>query len=582
MSSSPITLGPHSRLLTPGPWPPRSSAEQRGTTDGSRQLLTVATGGRPRTRVRLVRTGRAGTTGVSQRPPRTLTASRSARCPRTLTIDVRWRPAALSDPILACRVGILSSPFVGQLAAYERVLAKSQSPDDGGWPHWLDLATPSTSIVATAHAVELLRYLGRRYDSPPVQMALQYLAAAASEHAQEVDEGGRGSSARYPAYSLWGLSRFEAARHDPALANEIKFALSWLAGNKLRGGGWGPRAGSDEPLSYVVTMPAVSALDRFTYHPDLGGPSRALAAGARAAVARSASSRGTSTQRYWGQPDQPDTPHSGLTALAVLTLADGSADDQRMARAGITWLMSHVSEWAESAHLDEQITDCHWWILSYSLGIRAVLHPVGDVSPADHRLRAAFKTLGGLWMEEFSAWSHTPGPRARPSTTGSFAVITAVRAIKRSRLSDPFAPMPNIKWRRASALHPRAPTADYYTMSIHREDHSVRVADAIHGVVLECNIVGDKRWPLLLALAERHHANAGTRDQRAQTMTERELAVSLGVEPDSVRTSVTRLNRYLSERAVGFLPGLVERITPSDGLEPAYGFDEVSIEFTVE
>ena len=61
--------------------------------------------------------------------------------------------------------------------------------------------------------------------------------------------------------------------------------------------------------------------------------------------------------------------------MAVLALTNGTPEQRVLARKGASWLMTNPGGWVRAIEPDLQLQDRPWSIMSFSLGLRAVLHP---------------------------------------------------------------------------------------------------------------------------------------------------------------------------------------------------------------
>src|SRR5829696_6752039 len=119
-----------------------------------------------------------------------------------------------------------------------------------------------------------------------------------------VEGPGRGITARYPAFALWGLTRYPQAPFSEELKPGFEFSLGWLVKNRLKAGGWAAAPGGD--FSFTVTMPAVHALDRLAFLPEYGKAASMLREQARRRVV--GENRGTAAHPWWtpyGEGGQP-------------------------------------------------------------------------------------------------------------------------------------------------------------------------------------------------------------------------------------------------------------------------------------
>ncbi len=321
-----------------------------------------------------------------------------------------------------------------RFAMLEATLLRNKS-ESGSWPHWLDVEDASTSLVGTAHGLAMLRMRGYEFHEPDVQKPLLYLARQVRVHTRR-DQ--RGEYSRYPAYALWGLMRYPGALAEKEIFEGAKFSANWLIRKARPSGGWSVKGHSDEErlLSLPATMPAVLGLDRFAPYArgDLGRKCIQCSRDARAAIA--AAAVGSGEWRFWRQlPGGEACP--GATSLAVLTLAGGTKEERDLAGLGINYLLANPDDWTTQVHDDQQLKQLIWRIMTFSVGLRAVLHPCARQKVNDDVVRAVVAHMDSLWSEEGEGWAFVQG--GIPTTTGSYAVAAAVRALKNASEFDPFA-----------------------------------------------------------------------------------------------------------------------------------------------
>jgi hypothetical protein len=466
------------------------------------------------------------------------------------------------------------STFPDRAVALRGVLKARRSPQDGGWPHRLDVENAAPSIASTAHVIEILRVSKYEFQDPAIQGGLAYLASAVRTHTQtkRADSPGRGASARYPAYALWGLTRYPQAPFSKNLEKGFEFSLSWLHKNRLEGGGWA--IGRDGNFSLTVTTPAVHALDRLAFLPtEWGKAADTMRKEARLRVMRER--RGSKKSPWWTPYGDRGKPSGAATAMAVLTLAGGGEPERDLARNAIGWLLKHPEEWVNHCESDTFVEDRSWQMLSFSLGLRAVLHPCAKESPDTEILRAAIEHWDDLWIEEANAWTHIPG--AVPNTTGSFGVIVAARALKRAFDFDPATHMLGARSKKAKRSKriplPRPPL----TVTLNPSGQRIHVVNQMGETMVKTKVKGPKQWLILEQVARRHLEGQATNDQSRQTISLTELKAH-SPSAEAVTKAIDRVNALLSEVATKkynqHLPSLIEDITPSGG-EPGFGFDRV-------
>jgi len=469
--------------------------------------------------------------------------------------------------------------FPERFAALERLLDYRRS-SDGGWPQKLELANAPTTIVATAEVLEILRIRGLRYEDPTIQRGLRYLA---DQVKAQTTKAGRGEWHRFPAYALWGIMRYPAALHDPALSSGALFSAEWLIRHQLPGGGWSQGSQYDQ-IWLPATMVATTALDRLVGFTRGKVRSAAQAAAVRARSALRAFAIGrVKTQLAWPQwPGVEICP--GATSLVVLTLAGGNADDRDAARAGMNWLAANPERWAQQVHFDEQIETRTWRILSFSLGVRALLHPCASRQITDPAIALAAEHFDALWNEAESGWADSVGRVA--STSGSFGVVTAVHAMKRAWPFDPTDQLglPSHPTRGGIDRRRRA----HRVLIICEATREIRVDGPLGELLLLVRVEGSSQWELLSTLARRHYdaTRAGASDQTDMTVSVHELAKLRQTQVATVLRTAARLNQALAREAAkgsqkSFVD-LVEDHVPAGTDERRFALEEVEVRFIDE
>jgi hypothetical protein len=324
---------------------------------------------------------------------------------------------------------------------------------------------------------------------------------------------------------------------------------------------------------------AVEALDRLALARD--GQIRAaclnLARSARLAIAREAERSGT--HRWWPQIPR-GKPCPGATSLAVLALMSVPAH-RELAHAGAQHLLAHPDKWVASVHPDDQLS-VHWRILSFSLGLQAVLLPGGAQQPTRLVLQESIGHFDALWNGDHRAWATHPG--AEGSTTGSFGVVTAVAALKRAWQFDPAEHIGRSTRRKSRRYATHVPRASRQVI-VDEATNTVSVLGADDDLLAQLEIRGPKQWPLFVAIARRRYeaAQRGHDDQVAQTVSAAELAAIGGIQETSIVRAVHRLNVAFSKAARragtrGF-KDLIEPITPGGSNERRFGMEEVIVRF---
>ena len=464
----------------------------------------------------------------------------------------------------------------------------AQQYHDGGWPHQLAVNAASSSIVATAQVIEILRIFHHDYESDEIQAGLNFLAEQVEFHTQPVTGvgRGRGERTRFPVFALWGLTRFPRAPYEPRHQAGLAFVMQWLLDNQLTGGGWPVDKEHDE-LSFTMTAPAIDALDRLEFHAVYGEQARMMAHEARAAIASRAHSDGRGLS-WWTPYADSDDPSPAGTIHAVLALTKGDAEHRELARRGVSWLMAYPAGWVEEVEWDKQLSDRLWTIMSFSLGLRAVLNPCTGVRATDERLRPAIEHLSKLWVET----SEGPDPVCGwadyedgfPTTTGCFAVVMAVRALKRAHPFDPERDIPAAVAAASDEAGPDDPRQrelhSPFRLTLYRAERLVEVTETKTGSSFRCKLHEPSEWAILEMLAQRHVTTKG-RDLMTQSIPVEELAAKRQVPLLEALDIIAAVNTQLisaSRHAGGhFLPQLVEQIVPGETDENRYGFERVDV-----
>jgi hypothetical protein len=486
-----------------------------------------------------------------------------------------------------------SSQMVTQLAELKEVLLKRQS-GSGGWPHWLHIDDASTSIAGTAHALAMLRMQGSEADDPAIDSGLRYLAREVKRHTKP---GARGEFSRYSAYALWGLTRYPAGLADEEIFEGARFSARWLLRRARSSGGWSVKgeASDSAPVSLPATMAAVHGLDRIPPYVrgKLGAECRQAAADARVAVRDAA--QGSRSQRYWRQVDNgPACP--GATSLAVLTLAGGGQDDRDLAKLGVNYLVAHHDDWTSSVDLDQQLDQVTWRIMSFSTGLRAVLHPCAERKPSEELRRAVIEHMDSLWSPSVGAWGAEQG--VAPSTTGSYAVVAAVRALKNAWPYDPAQelaeePATRAKRFRQSTRRSRTKVKPRRLIEVNERARQIFVNEQVGSAKRRFPVRWDdsstSQWPMLLALLRRTKSAAELQspNQRDSLLSWRELvrySSDGDVSEGGVKKAISRINSKVKkaseDRRFPTFQRLVEKIVPGNSDLAHYGLEEAEVEFS--
>jgi hypothetical protein len=469
-----------------------------------------------------------------------------------------------------------------------------QGAPGGGWPHSLRVDRAALSLVGTAHAVAMLRMRGYEHTDKRITKGLHYLAVEVRE---QLKPGGRGVYSRYPAYALWGLMRFPNALYDPAIFDSAKFSANWLVGRARPSGGWTVDGApvDDSEVSLPATMAAVHGLDRMSPYVrgKLGAQYAAAAEAARDAVVEQAikSGEGSCWRQLAGAPICP-----GATSLAVLTLAGGSERHREYARRGIQYLTDHP-DWTNAVHPDEQLEKRMWHIMTFSLGLRAILHPCAANRPSDKVIKPVLRHFDALWDEKAMAFAVAPGREG--STTGSYAVLAAIRALKNASSFDPWA---EYRIKRSAAASSAASRAAARKVSVRRvtvafDKRAIRVWDG--NTEREFRVVwsdrADSQWRMLVAMLKRRDttnkklAQRESVDQGDYALSLRELAAFTNdgdVKRATINQTIRRINLKVGDAAgaqgIRNFPALVEDIEIAESSELGYGLEDSEISWQTE
>lgn len=477
-----------------------------------------------------------------------------------------------------------------RLARLEGVLARRVSKS-GGWPHWLHIENASTSLVGTAHALAMLRMRGREHNDKLVKDGLRYLAREVKEQARP---GGRGGYARYPAYTLWGLMRFPGAIAEPEIFDGAKFSASWLLARTRPGGAWtvdGVR-NDDMDISLPATMAAVHGLDRMVplARGAYGAKCERAAHEAREAIIAAAEK--SKEGPFWCQR-RGGTPCPGATSLAVLTLAGGNPKHRGLASEGFEYLRAHNKDWTTSVHVDDQLDQLTWRIMTFSLGLRALLHPCAANPIGRPIVRKVVAHFDALWDEATGAWAVQQGHDA--STTGSYAVLAAVRALKNAWEFDPHAvykvprkaeprPAKGLGSGRGGSANGKAATRQVRLLSGRRAVYIQDPELSPQEFYVLWDAKANSQWEIFSRLLERKaQANRkGNPSQYDYTLSVSELAEKSGVRISTVERTIRRINERIAEAAarearIRVFPRLVEKIIPGDSDQIRYGVEETDV-----
>jgi hypothetical protein len=421
---------------------------------------------------------------------------------------------------------------------------------DGGWGEDRFADAP-TSIVNTVEVLAVLRAGGVSYEDQTVRRALGYLGDAVFSHPEPLPTGeetivdeARGENTRYCAWGLCGLTLYRQSRHDPSLGDAQRRCVEWLRDREWNNQGAWSEGPSDEHPSLLSTSAAITGLSRICgYHP-AGRVAGELVTRARRVVhslANRTGGDGSGRASSWSlvPGGDPRRPSPSATAMAVIALAGGGHEDRTLAMEGATWLLRHRRTWAETVESDPTAPYANWQHMTFSLGLRAILRGTRRDS-ADPQLRGTVRHLDELWRVEDCEWAHGI-PGARPSPSGSYAVVTAYEAMTKAW---PFDAEREILRERSTRGRPAmAPE----TVVRVRADSGLVVTD-LDGFSFDVGLPPTE-LEIVRLLAVRHSQGAGEDTIEARSLDLRELAEHLALMTDSVRRYVQHVNQAIKERA---------------------------------
>jgi hypothetical protein len=472
--------------------------------------------------------------------------------------------------------------FRRRLSEAVQRLEESQSRDDGGWGAFLEQGWQS-SIVNTAHALSVLRAAHEvrvgnvTYEAETVQRGLRYIAEKAPRHWQPRVDGGdpeaRGARTRYAAFGLLGLTAWPEGYNDDWVVHSQCACVDWLREHvNTTVGGW-RETDRPEPAdaalaadgpgavvpSLLVTPVAVRALARLPRGHPSAEDAAWLAKSGRGLIRFRACENSTSVS--WPQePEELDSSVS-TSALAVLALATGTAEDREVARRAVRWLMSRTDAWKQP-EVAADAPGANWHHMTFSLAIRAVLFNGSEVDSTHAALHDTIDLIDHLWRADHGGWSHgRPGSRA--TTTGTYAAVMAHEALRRAW---PFDAVEHVLGRRQRFTRTAMPPPSEVEIEVGADGTKVVVRELDDSPDIECTL--PLRYArMFLFLARRHEAADGP-THGPQAASARELADHLGIEISSVARYGRGINRELQQAARG-QPGRVgDIVTPaSDGPE---------------
>ncbi|HEY3960113.1 MAG TPA: hypothetical protein VGL68_06325 [Solirubrobacteraceae bacterium] len=257
------------------------------------------------------------------------------------------------------------------------------------------------------------------------------------------------------------------------------------------------------------------------------------------------------------------------------------------ARAGINWLGANREQWTQRVNGDNQVETRVWRILSFSLGLRALMHPCGERDIGDPAVAEVAQHIDSLWRDDQQGWVELPGLDA--STSGGYAVIAAIHTLKRVWPFDPFEQLGlRVQRRNGRGGAPRAHRILHVSVS----ERGIRLEDSSESLILQTQIEGPSQWTILITLAKRHY-EAVSRGSTNQT----EMTVSLNdcaqihangrrSKPESVTRALHRLNEKLraeaSKQSRRAFVELIEDHVPPGTIERRLALEEIEVRFTDE
>jgi hypothetical protein len=410
---------------------------------------------------------------------------------------------------------------------------------EGGWGEDRFEGAPA-SIVNTCEVLAVMRAARVRYDEPTIQDALMYLARAVVDHPKRRGStlAARGENTRYCAWGLAGLTLYDQARHDVGLADAHEACVAWLSDHELNGAGaWGEVPNSEHP-SLLSTSAALRGLQRLCgYHP-AAAEARRLVSNARRQIR--GLTRETGQMAGWAQTPRERSISPSATAMAVLMLSEGDFEDGGLAIRGARWLLAHVRDWGTMVEPDASARGANWHHMTFSLGLRAIL-ATGVATPEHRSLRETISYLTELWLPDEAEWSHGR-PGARPSPSGSYAVVLAHNALRRAWPFDIDEALHG--WRRRTAPAEAPPEVQIAVGA----DREITVTDLDGRVKLTARL-RPALHHLFMELAVRHEAGAAQATLDARSLSTEELALALEVTADTVRRNAQKVNVELRKAA---------------------------------
>jgi hypothetical protein len=163
-----------------------------------------------------------------------------------------------------------------------------------------------------------------------------------------------------------------------------------------------------------------------------------------------------------------------------------------------------------------------------------------------------------MWHDEDQGWSEVPNGE-EATTTGCFAVIKAVDALKRRREFDPVRDFPGIEF---NGAHPAASPPSPYTLILDRTLQHIQLQRPGGDLVLECRLHGASEWAVLERMATRHQEHGSDQHGRSTPIEELCRRPGVDIKPDSAVRAIRRLNTSLTSAAFDHgvqLPDLIEK-----------------------
>jgi hypothetical protein len=433
------------------------------------------------------------------------------------------------SPLFSVRVALAATRY-----------ANRRNPDFG----WGAFELSESSIVNTAEVLAILRTAGHACTEDVVADAITFLCAAVEEHPKPRDEGGRGPFARYSTFGLLGLTEFLAALQRADVRRAIGVCQEWLLAHRLPNGGWAEHV-DDDRLSAFQTATAIIGLCRLDPRDSLVDE----AVGALLELRRGVAFPVNDRER------DPSVPH---TALATIALYVAGRDNDALAAA--RWLMRHPARWVHEVDEDNNVPGSPWRHMTFALVLRALV-VTGAAQPTDSLLRPTITLLDALWSTSANEWLDGDLRHKTTSVRGSYAAVLAQRALARAAGTAAVDDL--------SALAEPAEGAQLELPG--RTDRMPRLT-IIDKTRIALRFGDGSSVTVPLTRAQREVVDALRNAPDGERI--EQLAATVGIKVDSMRTRCDRLNAHLRasaklERFVTISQGLVHlQVALVDNLNP--------------